>query len=606
MKRHKNYTNVKSYDSKMNDGYFVKSSMNGGSAMKKAEEMKAKGVGFLQSISTRVVEVVLLTVVIVTIFVLWTIIPITKDNITKLSEDSIYNLAIAYGKELDEAVTSNENGDSTFLSKEFLSRQYEGLEFRSYGSGYIYVVGGDGTMLYHPTAEKIGQPVENEVISGVVEQLKGGTIPEPEEVTYKYKGEDKFAGYYVGKQGNFILVVTAGEGDTIGMVKVVLRRTILGSMFAAVIVCIIGFIIVKMIMAPLLKLNRSIQKIQELDFSDNPEQKKLERRKDEIGSISRAIGAMREKLMGVTEGLQKQSVTLNEAAEKMNNSAIKTKDTIVQIEQAVQDIAESANSQAVETQTATENIVAIGDMIGNTARNLEELTENVEKMKRASSEADSTLHQLDSINKQAKSSIETIYEQTNTTNQSAIKIKEATSLITAIAEETNLLSLNASIEAARAGENGKGFAVVAAQIQKLAEQSNESAQRIENIITSLITDSEKAVETMDEVKNIMEQQNENVEKTGKIFSQVSEEIEYSSNSIKNITMEAKRIDVARENVVDVVQNLTAISQENSATTEETSASVSEVGEIVSNIASDADNLKEVAEQLEQNMHIFKL
>lgn len=582
--------------------------MNGGIVMNMTSEKKVRDVGVLHSIITKAVGVVLLAVIIVTIFILWTIIPIAKEDVMLLSEDSIYNTAIAYGKDLDSAIqqAGDDGSSSQFLTSDILSKRYADVKLRSYESGYVYVVGADGTMLYHPTAEKIGQPVENEVVSKLVEEIQAGNIPEPDEITYTFNGETKFAGYYVGDQGSFILVVSANNDDTAGIVHTLIKRAVLGSLFGAVIVCIIGFVLMKVIMSPLSKMSQGIQKIQELDFSNNSEQKKLESRKDEIGSISRSLGAMRERLMEVTEGLQKQSIVLNTAAEKMNDSAIKTKDTVEQIEVAVHDIAESANSQAEETQTATENIVVIGEMIGNTTRNLEELTKNVEKMKQASNEADDTLHQLGSINKQAKSSIETIYEQTNTTNQSAIKIKEATSLITAIAEETNLLSLNASIEAARAGENGKGFAVVAAQIQKLAEQSNESAQRIENIITSLISDSEKAVETMDEVKNIMEQQNENVEKTGKIFSQVSEEIERSSSSIKNITMEAKQMDTARENVVDVVQNLTAISQENSATTEETSASVTEVGEIISGIASDADNLKEVAEQLEQNMRIFKL
>lgn len=64
-------------------------------------------------------------------------------------------------------------------------------------------------------------------------------------------------------------------------------------------------------------------------------------------------------------------------------------------------------------------------------------------------------------------------------------------MISSIAEETNLLSLNASIEAARAGEAGRGFAVVASQIQKLADQSNESANQIDQIIHALIEDSEK-------------------------------------------------------------------------------------------------------------------
>ena len=573
--------------------------------MEKVKKKTTKDVKVLQSIKTKVVGVVLLTVVIVTLFVLWTIAPITKKNVTELSVNNIYNLAVAYGAQLDEAVNSGTDS-SQFLNKEFLGQQYADLKFQSYDSGYIYVVGADGTMLYHPTEEKIGQPVENEVVSKVLERLISGTIPEPEAVTYQYNGEGMYAGYYVGKLGNFILIVTANEEDTIGIANFIIERVVKGCMFAAGIVCVIGFVIVHFLMAPLLKLSSSIKKIQELDFTENPEQKKLEKSKDEIGNISRAVGAMRAKLMNVTEDLRNQSIALNEAAEKMDKGAMKTKETIEKIEQSVQDIAESANSQASETQTATENVVSIGNMIGNTTRNLEELTKNVEKMRQASNEADNTLRQLNSINQQAKSSIETIYEQTNTTNQSAIKIKEATTLITSIAEETNLLSLNASIEAARAGENGKGFAVVAAQIQKLAEQSNESAQRIENIITSLIADSEKAVETMDEVKEIMEQQNENVEKTEQIFSQVSEEIALSSDSIRNITKEAKQIDTAREKVVDVVQNLTAISQENSATTEETSASVYEVGETVSSIANDAQNLKEVAAQLEESMRVFKL
>ena len=75
-----------------------------------------------------------------------------------------------------------------------------------------------------------------------------------------------------------------------------------------------------------------------------------------------------------------------------------------------------------------------------------------------------------------------IYEQTNTTNDSALKIKDATSLIASIADETNLLSLNASIEAARAGEAGKGFAVVADQVRQLSSSTSESADDIVNYV----------------------------------------------------------------------------------------------------------------------------
>ena len=66
--------------------------------------------------------------------------------------------------------------------------------------------------------------------------------------------------------------------------------------------------------------------------------------------------------------------------------------------------------------------------------------------------------------------------------------------------QTNLLALNASIEAARAGEAGKGFAVVAEQIQKLAEQSNNSAAKIGENIQELV----------DKTKKIFDELNTNI------------------------------------------------------------------------------------------------
>ena len=248
----------------------------------------------------------------------------------------------------------------------------------------------------------------------------------------------------------------------------------------------------------------------------------------------------------------------------------------------------------------------MGNMVEETAQEVDNLIANANEMKTSSDEASATLVELEKINTQAKEAIDVIYEQTNTTNESAMKIREATSLITSIAEETNLLSLNASIEAARAGEQGRGFAVVAGQIQKLAEQSNESARQIEGIIDSLIEDSQKSVATMDEVKEIMSKQISSVEKTDEIFTQVKDGINNSIDGVNRIADKTRKLDEARVNVVDVVQNLTAIAQENAASTEETSASVTQVSDIVYNISENASQLKNVANGLEQNMNIFKM
>lgn len=328
-------------------------------------------------------------------------------------------------------------------------------------------------------------------------------------------------------------------------------------------------------------------------------------RKDEIGNMCRYIEKLRQELIMIVGGLKKQSETLYDSSTRLQSTVSDANEAVSQVERAIQEIADGATSQADETQKATENVILMGNMVEETSSQVTELKQNAEEMQKSSDEATAILGELDQINQKAISAIKVISEQTNTTNESALKIREATNLITEIAEETNLLSLNASIEAARAGEQGRGFAVVAAQIQKLAEQSNESARQIEQIITSLIDDSTKSVETMNEVRAIMEQQNENVHRTDKAFTVVKAGIDHSMDGVNFIADKTQNLDDARVNVVDVVQNLTAIAEENAAGTEETSASATEFGNMVGTIQNETEMLMGVANELEEQMNIFK-
>lgn len=233
-------------------------------------------------------------------------------------------------------------------------------------------------------------------------------------------------------------------------------------------------------------------------------------------------------------------------------------------------------------------------MIEEMSAELDNLNHKAQQMKEGGETVMDVIRELQESNAKTGESINIIYEQTNVTNESAQKIKEATALITNIAEETNLLSLNASIEAARAGEQGRGFAVVAAQIQKLAEQSNESARQIERIILSLIDDSDKSVVTMNEVKEMMEQQSQHVTNTNEQVAQLIEEVEESIGVINEVSVKTAKINEARSSVVDTVQNLSAIAEENAASTEETSASVTEISGIINEIADEATELKDIS------------
>ena len=567
--------------------------------------MDKKGkVGFIHSMVLKVVWSIITGVVVTWVILVLIFLPRIRNLVSANAENYMYDMAVVHGEALEKEVATA--GTMQALSPAALEGMFQGVGIKGADSSYAYVTDGAGIMLYHPTADKIGQPVENEVVKGLVEELASGKVPEPGIVTYDYRGSIKYASYYVGKSGGYILVISADEKEIFQPVTETMGIIWIAGAAVLLICGAVGFVLAKLVIKPINMLTGTVRRLAGLDFRPDATQEKLNRRRDESGHMSRAISSLRQELVQVSAQIKEQSGHLYSAADTLNQGAVNSNETVEQVERAIGEIADGASSQAEETQKATENVILIGNMVEEVGSRVEKLNDNAETMQQASVEAMNTLKQLNDTNIRTQEAIDKIYEQTHTTNESALKIREATTMISSIAEETNLLSLNASIEAARAGEQGRGFAVVASQIQKLAEQSNESARQIEEIIDSLIRDSEEAVATMDGVKDIIVQQSANVDKTDSAFREVKKGMDISTESIQSIADDIEKLDKARINVVDVVQNLTAIAQQNAASTQETSASATEVGNIVAGMADQAGGLKSVAEELDKTMSVFKL
>lgn len=571
----------------------------------KSETADTERIGFLHSLKAKILLLVAAAVVLTVVLNLWTVIPKSSSNISELTSNYMLDVAMVAGEGIDNQIRMS-SYDSV-MSGGNLSRIVGNVEIKGVKDSYTYIVDGDGTMLYHPTADKIGKPVENSVVKGVISKLKSENRPQPEVVQYNFNGETKYAGIYVGKSKDFILVVNANKKQALSGTTSVVTSTVKGSIFAMVLCLIAAIFVTRKIVAPIISATDTVEKLGNLDFSEDvSSDKKMLNRKDEVGVMLRSITELKNIIVKVMAEIRAYSENLGEAAEALKNSANESSTAAGQVETAITGIADGASSQAQETQSATENVIVMGKMIEQASTEVEQLGDNAADMHKASENAMSILAELEKINQKTMEAIHIIGEQTQKTNESAAKIKVATDMISEIAEETTLLSLNASIEAARAGEQGRGFAVVANQIQKLAEQSADATTQITEVISELVNDAQESVQTMDEVKEVMNQQSENVSQTEKAFKNVEKGIAESIESVEKITDKTRKLDEARAGVVDVVQSLSAIAEENAASAEETSASASEVGSIMEDVSQNANMLDEIAVKLNENVKRFKI
>jgi len=465
-------------------------------------------------------------------------------------------------------------------------------------TGYAFITDTKGQILAHPDAKMVE---ERKNVSDI-EIVKKAITGESGAQVYEYNGVEVFGSYTNVPSTKWAVVVRQTHDDALSAVtKTQVKMLAIGTGILIVTI-IIGVILSKSMIKPLLVLKEAAKELAQGNLSY---EFKVNTR-DEIGELSESFIDMRESLKTLVKEITSAS----------DNVTISTKDVLDASKQAeivANQIAEATSQLALGSDEQAKSVENTFGLVNKIVQSIDEIAANTSRSFESSSKAEQLVRNGVEIVKtqdtkmaESTSAVGEVSEVIFTLNNKTVQVGQIIEVIEGIAEQTNLLALNAAIEAARAGEQGKGFAVVADEVRKLAEESQESIGKIQTIIKDIQSTTNIAVDTAANATEAINEQNEAVQNTSRIFNNILEVVDVITKEIQEISNFTVGVKDAGDHIQQDMERILAVSEETAASTEEVTASTEEQTTYSENIVREVETLNTLAEQLKTYTKKFRL
>lgn len=327
---------------------------------------------------------------------------------------------------------------------------------------------------------------------------------------------------------------------------------------------------------------------------------------DEIGQLGSSFRQMTQNLRILIAKIQSQASSLAASSEELTANAQQSAEaanqssgSIAQIAKGTEEQADSVAGMLSIAEKITENVEQIAAGINQVA----EIGGNASQATKAGGQV---IEQVISQMKEIGHEAESVQAAINELAQGSRNINEMVNIITTIAGQTNLLALNAAIEAARAGEHGKGFAVVAEEVRRLAENSNQAAQRIADLIKKNETDMNMAISATQASSEGVNSGVSIVEQAGDTFQNIAMAVADLLEKIRDISAFIDKIAAGNQSFISSVQGIDAISKANAAQAQTVSAATEETSASMQEIAAASQSLAQISSELQNEVAHFKL
>lgn len=469
------------------------------------------------------------------------------------------------------------------------------------GKGYGFIIDQKGVVLAHPDATKTSTNInDNPVMKKfAAEMLTKDSGMEK----YEIDGTEKLMVYTKMPSTGWLLAIAVDEAEAYSQVTSLGYRFGIITLFGILISIAVSWVLARRITGNVVLLTAQAQQVASGNLVVNHVQINS---KDEIGDLGVAIMKMAENLRALIRDIAQTSEHVAASSEELTASAEQSAYASVQVATSVNEVADGTGKQL---QAVTEATIAVQEMSSNIQRvvaNAQTVAITSGKTASAAGEGSkaviTAVNQMNVIEKTVSSSAEVVAKL----GERSKEIGQIVDAISSIAGQTNLLALNAAIEAARAGEQGRGFAVVAEEVRKLAEQSQQAAKQIAEMISEIQLDTATAVAAMNNGTREVNIGGEVVNKAGQSFKQIEALIGQVSNQVNEITSSIEQMNASSQKIIVSVQDINEITKVAAAETQSISAATEEQTASMEEIASSSHALANMAEDLQKTVRKFSI
>lgn len=548
--------------------------------------------------ATKIIAMVILAIVTSNVICMVFILESSKKQITDSVKHTMVDVINTTSKIMENEISNSGVDD---LDYDGYANNLSDVKLEGMDSAYMYVVQNDGTMLYHPTKEKVGQPVENAVIKGVVQQLQDGKKPGTTVVEYDFNGTTKYSAYTILNNEN-ILVLTADESEALAGITTVTGVAV-GIIAIVVLIAItISFIMGRRLMRPLVKVSTIIEDVAngniEADFSVVKESN------DEIGLIIEKMKELTQSLGSIVGKIRNSSDTMSSNSYELNDTSSQTLAANNEISKAVEDVAEGSTGMAASISKINENLLEMSNETKDINASVDEIKNQTVAVQDSSKIMNDKIKSMQDSSHKMDEGISAISKRIETVNTTVDKVSNIVSVIEEISSETNLLSLNASIEAARAGDAGKGFAVVAQEIRVLSDNTNTELENIKQIISSLVEECRYCVQASGTIVEDNAKQKEEIKAVLDEFGSLDEQIQKTAEKADEIEELVTAMIELNDDITKSSNSLTDVSAANAAATEEMNANIEELNAMMHGVSEMAEHMNNESDGLKEALSFF--